>query len=387
MKRATMKGVAVLLAWGCAPAPDGDDDTDAVAVDTDPVPLGDPPGWVAPDAPGPYGVGVVTLTWTHPELGELRAELWYPATPETDAPRATYDQDILSFPSDVAVREAPPDRRGGPYPLVAFSHGFGGIRFQSFFLTEHLASHGFVVIAPDHPMSSLVDLRPSKAAEAAARRPGQLSAAVDLLDTAPVAGLEVDTSRFAAVGHSFGGWTSLVVGGGVVHAEAVEEVCATLDPTGCNFFEGQELPLEEVAKHAQPDPRAQVTVALAPGVWYAFGTEGEGLQSVRRPLVLGGTRDGDLPYAKEILPTYEALGAGKALGSLQDAGHWAFSDLCRILPVADCAGEAKGFMEPERTQAITREKVLAWVRVGLLDEGRDAPWLAGAEDLAWEVGE
>lgn len=377
-------GVMVVGLLGCvASSGPAGGDTDRVDADTGPEAPGDPPAWVPPDQPGPYAVGVRTLSWEHPELGPLRAEVWYPAAPAADAAPGAYEQDILVFPSELAYRDAPPDPRGGPYPLVAFSHGFGGIRFQSFFLTEHLASHGYVVVAPDHPLSTLVDLRPSKAAEVAAHRPAQLAAAVDLLDTTPVEGLEVDTTTYAAVGHSFGAWTALVVGGGVVKPEAVDVVCGTTHPTGCGFFEGQELPVDAVARFAQPDPRAVVTVALAPGVWYAFGEQGEGLQGVRRPLVLGGTKDGDLPYAKEILPTFEALGVPKTLGTLEGAGHWAFSDLCRILPVEDCAGEAKGFMEPDRTQALTRSRVLAWVDRWLLDRETAAPWLVGADDLAW----
>ncbi len=38
----------------------------------------------------------------------------------------------------------------GDFPLVIYSHGNGGLRYVSAFLTEHLASHGFVVMAPDH---------------------------------------------------------------------------------------------------------------------------------------------------------------------------------------------------------------------------------------------
>jgi predicted dienelactone hydrolase len=32
------------------------------------------------------------------------------------------------------------------------------VRFQSYFLCEHLASHGFVVVAPDHIGNTTIDL-------------------------------------------------------------------------------------------------------------------------------------------------------------------------------------------------------------------------------------
>ena len=44
----------------------------------------------------------------------------------------------------------------GPYPLIVFSHGNGGLGVQSFFLTEYLASHGYVVVCPDHTGNSLL---------------------------------------------------------------------------------------------------------------------------------------------------------------------------------------------------------------------------------------
>ena len=39
----------------------------------------------------------------------------------------------------------------GVFPLVLFSHGFSGFRYQSSTLTSHMATWGFVVCAPDHP--------------------------------------------------------------------------------------------------------------------------------------------------------------------------------------------------------------------------------------------
>src|ERR1041384_5814495 len=51
-------------------------------------------------------------------------------------------------PHAAGVRAAP--LRAGRWPLVLCSHGNGGSRHQNAFQTEHLASHGYVVTAPDH---------------------------------------------------------------------------------------------------------------------------------------------------------------------------------------------------------------------------------------------
>ncbi|MEZ5268392.1 MAG: hypothetical protein R2789_07465 [Microthrixaceae bacterium] len=108
--------------------------------------------------PGPYGVGVVTLS-----LGDRDMELWYPADPADveGQDRDTYfvrdfvpawverllDPEVNPPYVTDAVRDVPA-ATDGPFPLVLFSHGFAGFRLTSTALTTHLASWGFVVIAP-----------------------------------------------------------------------------------------------------------------------------------------------------------------------------------------------------------------------------------------------
>src|SRR5690606_13389968 len=95
----------------------------------------------------------------------IAVEVWYPAadgatsgrSPDVYDLRAWLDDDArarLAGASTLRYRtaafrdvEASGD---GPFPLVLFSHALGGYRSQSTFLTEHLASWGFVVAAPDH---------------------------------------------------------------------------------------------------------------------------------------------------------------------------------------------------------------------------------------------
>ena len=104
--------------------------------------------------PGPYAVGYETVTLTDPARDgrELTVDLWYPsdAEVEPDAERATYDFiPGIAAPSEQAVAGIAPSD-DGPFPVVGYSHGNNGVRFISAFLTEQLASHGFVVAAADH---------------------------------------------------------------------------------------------------------------------------------------------------------------------------------------------------------------------------------------------
>jgi len=99
-------------------------------------------------------VGVGVQTFTLGELGEV--EVWYPAA-DSEGEAASYNVGGLIFDVDtLALRDATPAT--GAWPLVVFSHGLGGFRGQSYFLTEALAEAGFVVLAIDHPGTTLDDL-------------------------------------------------------------------------------------------------------------------------------------------------------------------------------------------------------------------------------------
>jgi hypothetical protein len=102
-------------------------------------------------------------------------EVWYPASDsvaDTATDRADFSQFVpeafiahvgaFDFPvvDGRAVRDAALREPESPYPLVVFSHGFGGVRLQSLDVVTHLASRGYVVAAVDHPGRSMPDLLP-----------------------------------------------------------------------------------------------------------------------------------------------------------------------------------------------------------------------------------
>ena len=91
------------------------------------------------------------------------------------------DPDILPWLTSSSLDEPPPDTAHGPYPLVVFSHGNGGMRLQSLFFTEYLASHGYVVIAPDHTYNTFLDNDDDYFLEVLYRRPLDLSDSFDWL--------------------------------------------------------------------------------------------------------------------------------------------------------------------------------------------------------------
>lgn len=340
-----LRSMALLWLLGC------------VAPDPEPEPFHEP------GSAGPYAPGVTTFDIEDPRGGSLRVEVWYPARVSESAVPSPYTELPLTLG---AFRDVRPEPEAAPAPLLAFSHGLGGIRFQSAHLCEHLASHGFVVVAPDHPGTVLISIDWDNMGERIGRRPGDVRLAVDAaLDRFAdpqdrLYGL-VDSERYVVLGHSFGAVTSLMLGGAAVDRSAVAEWCEGRSGIGCRVLRA--VSDTDESAYELTDPRIDAIVPLSPGGWYAFGPDGENLGDLPPSLVLAGERDGVLDYHLDQRPTWEAMASPTTLVSLPEAGHYAaFSDVCRILPIHGDCDEDLGLLDGEIGQRLTAEVITAWLR-------------------------
>jgi predicted dienelactone hydrolase len=346
-----------------------------IAADTGEVP------WADPDTTGPYAVGATTLEFTDARGKELTVEVWYPAIQP-----ASGDPDPYELPvARMAYREAEP-APGGPFPLLAFSHGFGGIRYQSIFLTEHLASHGFITVAPDHNHNTFLDMDEDLTPQVLYERPDDIRYSVDEVlrlsaeGDAIFGGMLDPEAGYGMMGHSFGGFTTLVVAGGELSYEGVLQYCKTHDGRACRYID--EVDPEDAEGHGRGDDRVVAAAAMSPGIWYAFEADGSGLSGLGDLMVLGGDHDQVLDYQEEILPVYTALGHPRTLATFVDAGHYAFADICDLIPLFDdCAGPEEGWIDLDRAHLITQTIVTAHFGVKMLGDDRYAPWLE-ADTLA-----
>ena len=241
---------------------------------------------------GPYRVGarvvpMVKDSFTNPGTERrLDTVVWYPST--TGAP---------IDPDYAAVRDAPLDLDGAPYPVVMFSHGSCGYATQSLFLSAHLASYGYVVVSPPHPGNTLLEFPACGTLDVQVvslqERPRDVVFALDAMLAAsadplsPFAGA-LDPARIGMMGHSFGGLTTYGV--------------LTIDD------------------------RFRAAVPMAPAVL--------GRPRVTIPsLMMLGEIDSRVDNAA-IRTAYANATPPKLLVEVENAGHYAFSDLC--FPGPDC---------------------------------------------------
>jgi predicted dienelactone hydrolase len=175
-----------------------------------------------PFSRGPHPVGTRQFSWTDEARNHtMPVDVWYPATetyrgqdlaPETQASFEMIPG--MGFSLQQAVENAAP--RSDCFPLVVFSHGFGGERRQSTFLYTHLASHGYVVASMDHVGNTTADMLSGEGAAGDAdvidrfilSRPLDASFVIDTM-LGGQSGLDIDSERIGMAGHSFGGWTTL----------------------------------------------------------------------------------------------------------------------------------------------------------------------------------
>jgi hypothetical protein len=162
---------------------------------------------------GPFSIGYKTLT--HPLVDPINGttldipfNIWYPSTSELGSSANYFNilQDEEVF-EDVLLAE-----NERPFPLMVFSHGSFLYGASSAFLPKHFASHGWVVIAPDHLNHTMSDYSTTVNIAVHYHRPFTNSIAIDVIDAMVEWSERVSTETVVLSGFSFGGydsWTSV----------------------------------------------------------------------------------------------------------------------------------------------------------------------------------
>lgn len=343
--------IAVLLA--CGPAP------------VDATPSESAPEWTLEtlQAPGPFPVGYreEEVHWDLPDgsTRTLRLAVWYPAAEASGDPVAYL---FGLYPDPDSFGGAVP--ADGSFPVVAMSHGHQGYAEVSSFLLTHLASHGHVVVSPDHTGNTTFD---SGDRETAIywQRPMDLSAVLDHVGAWGPEDPQADLVAPVLLGHSFGGYT-VFAALGASYDPARMDACAedVGQPGFCHDLDSDDRALFEAGLG---DPRWAFGVAMAAGDESLFGT---GATQVTAPVhLMTGGLDGD-HQGQAYWP--HLAGTGSDWVDLPRAGHQSFTDVAGGFDVQP------GQIEDQAGWDLINAWVLAWVLAG-----RGTPGLEWVWDEPW----
>ncbi len=310
-------------------------------------------GDALPDAPelsarGPYKIGVQTLDLVNKGQIDvlkskdgidplydrpLKIEVWYPAIVPVGTPeRVVYDE-VLGNSSDKkrplipftyagrAVRNAAPQYADGAFPLVIVSHGYVGSRLLLSYLTENLASKGYVVVAIDHTESTFRDangfqstlLNRSKDDLFVLNEMAILSKTKGFLQ-----GL-VDVNNTALIGYSMGGYGALnVVGAGY---SGKMDTFFTVMSGGSKALQSRTTNNPDYK--ASIDARIKAVVAFAPWGMQRNVWDAEGLKGVKVPVFfVAGSQDDISGYEDGIKALYKGVvNADRYLLTYANARH------------------------------------------------------------------
>lgn len=240
---------------------------------------------------GPHPVGVRTT-----QIGSATVELFYPAARAGTAYDA-YDlrdwmppEDQDKIPDGIApLFEFPAYRDVAPaadaFPVVLFSHGFGGYRLQSSVLVSTIASWGYVVVAPEHPERDLTAVLNANGVPMDDFSAATLIEVLDALEADPgIVAPSLDLAHVAVAGHSAGGFAAVRVG---------------------------------------DDPRLSLVVG-----WAAAGFDDAPAFDTPSVLISGGVdRIASAVAGRQL---YDTRTPPKMFSIIDNAGHLAFSDICLI---------------------------------------------------------
>jgi dienelactone hydrolase len=208
----------------------------------------------------------------------LETQIWYPAESGTE---------------DAPAEGATADSAQGPYPLIVFAHGLGGLPASSAPLLARWAAAGYVVAAPAFPLTNGNTPGGTNGADTY-NQPGDMSFVISsLLDESesegPLNGM-IDPKRIGVAGHSNGGVTTLGL----------------------------------IANTCCPDDRVKAAIVLA-GTPGPFPDGEYDYPSAPPTLIVHGTDDPLMDYPT-MIKVYNDLRGPKGLLTIEGANHGEYLD-------------------------------------------------------------
>lgn len=252
----------------------------------------------------------------------LAVGIWYP----TEGAASPQPFHLLT---QTVASGAPP--AGERLPLIVFSHGTGGWYGGHVDTALALAHAGFVVAAVTHTGDNYQD---HSQAGLIWQRSAQIHRLVDYMLAEWPAHGRLDPGRVGMFGFSAGGFTTLVVAGGVPDLARVAPHCqAHPGYFDCGVVKrfGSDALLALVAKLPPSvfvhDPRVRAAVVAAPALGFSFGREG--LNGVTIPIQLWRADNDHILPAPEYADAVRAdLPTPPEFQLVPNADHYDFLTPC-----------------------------------------------------------
>jgi predicted dienelactone hydrolase len=269
-----------------------------------------------------YNVGFRELTFVDATRGRtLKTAIWYPTV------------NGQAGSSDELVGGGP-NLSGGPYPLIMFSHGFGGSNRDATVYKREWVRHGFVVVAPDHQKGTGYDLDLDYLAEMQFARPLDIRYVLDQAlalngDSASFLHGMIDPNSIGITGESFGGHTTLMVAGATPNLDYLAEYCQA------NYDRWDICPLQDEIQALYPgqriidvsDPRMKAALPIVADGYGWFLQSG--MAKIKIPIMLiGGEKDIVAPPDEQQRPMYSGIVSTKYLFIQKDADHLSYINGC-----------------------------------------------------------
>jgi predicted dienelactone hydrolase len=279
-----------------------------------------------------------------------------------------------------------------PFPIIVISHGVAEDRETFAYAGRHLASYGFAVAVIEHPGSDakkiqqfFTGLDSPPEAEELIDRPLDVKFVLDQLQrlndanensTVNLKG-KLNLQQVGAIGHSYGGYTALVLAGATIDFQQVSQLCDRSN-TSLNLSSFLQCRANELNQQQTPilqDSRIKAVMALNPLNSIVLGKSG--LSKIQVPVMLmGGSQDIITPTVPEqVIPFTWLQTPVKYLAVIENGTHFSTSQKLDASPGILPVPPALIGPDPAIAQTYVKAFSVAFFQTTLLNQQQYRPFL------------
>lgn len=283
---------------------------------------------------GKFQIGVREFEWSdHERKRIIKVAVWYPT------PESSEEIKYLAFKGH-AKKDATVTK--DHFPLILVSHGTGGHRYNQFYISEFLASFGYIVAAIEHPHNNAFDNKDQGTVSNLWHRPKDVSFVLDRLLNSQIISSHIKHEEIGFIGHSIGGYTGFVIAGAIPNFRLLIDYCQDHpeDHLMCQKAQVEQgLHTNYTFDFSKlRDQRVKALLVMAPALGQAF--ERRDMEKVDIPILLIASGQDEVlikPY--NILRYLKALPKDIQYVEFPKAGHYVYLHECPFI-VGMIAGEA-----------------------------------------------